>query len=241
MKLKFALKTVAFICSIPFYSNAATIGLFGTYGHDYGNELQDLGNTVLDFNSLPITAENLEGLDTVVLLRNTSSSDALTSWIYNGGTLITEWDSANYAGQLIGANIQSNYSTALTDDSIVFTETAKSLGLTTNIGNSYSAYGGSEYFQDFLNTGSGTILAYRGSNSNIAILGGAYGTGSVYINGYDWADSSFNQTAQLLNAESNISIAAVPEPETYAMLAIGLIALASKSRFKKNNSSFAIA
>lgn len=214
-------------------AQAANVGVFGSYGNNYVSSLSSLGHTVTDFGNASFSASNLAGLDAVLMIRTATGNADLTAFVNAGGTLITEWSSSGYGGALLGATVTDNYGTFVTNDPVAFTAAGTSMGLGNGLGASYQAGGGTEFFQDFASIGSGTILATRGSSGATAIIGGAVGLGYVFVNGYDWADTTDANTAKLLDNEIRAVTAAVPEPESYALAIAGLGVLGMMARRKK--------
>ncbi len=102
---------------------------------------------------------------------------------------------------------------------MVFTPAGLAAGLGTGLGGSYSDFGATEFFQDFTSLGIGTLYATRGSSGAAAIVGGGYGLGYVWVNGYDWADSGTTPTFQLLHNELTASLG-VPTPEAGATVVL---------------------
>lgn len=204
-------------------AQAANIGVFGS--DDFGEvaTLSSLGHTINSFSFASPDASNLAGLNVAILLRGAVGNSALSSFVSNGGLLITEWDAGGYGISLLGGSASANYTSYLLNDAIVFTSAGTSLGLGTGLGASYTAQGASEFFLDFNTLGTGTVLANRGSNGATAIVGGKVGSGYVFVNGFDWYDEVQPNNTTLLNNQINsINVSAVPEPESYALLLAGL-------------------
>ena len=210
-------------------AQAANVGIFG--GHNeasIASALTPLGHTVTVFGSSTLSAGNLSGLDTVLMTRGGSGSADLTAFVAAGGKLITEWSAAAYGGNLLGASVTDNYGSYFTNDSIVFTVNGIALDLGQGLGASYASSGATEFFQDFNTLGTGAVMATRGSSGATAILGGAYGSGYVFVNGYDWADEGgVGLTAVLLSNQINSGNGHndVPEPGSLALAGLGLAAV----------------
>jgi hypothetical protein len=191
--------------------------------------LSPYGHTVTALSGL--TASDFLGLDVVVLGRYDAGNAALSAFIAGGGTLITEWSSAGYGMSLLGGSASDNYGSYVTSDPVIFTGAGLGAGLGTALGASYSDFGATEFFQDFTSFGSGTVFATRGSSGAAAIVGGAYGAGYVWVNGYDWADSGSAPTFALLHNEISASHASVPDSgATVSLLVVAIAGLAAFRR-----------
>lgn len=173
--------------------------------------------------------------DAIVLIRETpsgSDSTNLANYVQNGGHLVTEWDSSDWAldtANLLNADDPGNLNFIGNDTNITFTTEGLAAGLGDNIGNSYADSDRTQFFRDFSNIGTGVdILGTRPTNIP-AIIGGASGLGTTIVLGYDWADnfSLANSGGQqiLINAlnYSNGGSAAVPFEfsPTLGLLAVG--------------------
>jgi hypothetical protein len=202
-----------------FASQAATVGVFGGYpSAAYVNGLTAFGNTVV--NVATANAASLTGLDVLVLGRNNSGNAAISAFVNNGGMLITEWSAASFGMGLLGGVASDLYSGNLWNDTIAVTAAGTAAGLS-----SYADLDATEYFQNFGALGSGTVYARRGSNNNIAVVGGSVGSGFVWVNGYDWADSGSTATFRFLDSQidARLNNNQVPEPAGLALLAAALL------------------
>lgn len=200
-------------------SQAASIGVHGSYpGAGYVSALTAFGHTVV--NVATADAATLSGLDVLVLARNASGNSAIGAFVNGGGMLITEWTSTGFGMSLLGGAASDFYSGYVTNDTIAVTAAGLAVGLA-----SYANNGATEFFQNFTNLGSGTVYARRGSNNNVAVVGGAYGSGFVWANGYDWADGGGNPTFTFLNSQINARINnnEVPEPMGLALVGAALL------------------
>lgn len=208
-------------------AQADVIGVYGTYMST--SNVSAYGHTVVQLNNL--NAASFTGLDVVVLGRGgEGGSSALSAFINAGGVLVTEWSAASFGMSLLGGTAADNYSNPAVS-SIVFSPAGIAAGLGNGIGASYSDGDASEYFQDFLTLGSGTVYATRNGGA-AAIVGGAFGAGFVWVDGYDWGDGAGQNFYKMLNNEVKAAAAmsAVPEPMSLGLLGIGLAALATSRR-----------
>ncbi|MDP3085073.1 MAG: PEP-CTERM sorting domain-containing protein [Rubrivivax sp.] len=205
-------------------AQAAAVGMVSDYPSQtvVSNGLSPLGHTVALLSSF--TTASLAGLDAVILGRSATPNAALTAFVFGGGTLITEWSAASYGMGLLGGVANANYSNA-SNSSIVFTAAGLAADLGTGLGASYSDSGATQFFHDFTALGNGVVYGTRNSAGGAtAIVGGAYGSGTVWVNGYDWGDGPTAPTFKLLSNQLNRDLAAatVPEPGSLALVSLAL-------------------
>ncbi len=182
------------------------------------------------------------GVNAVVLLRAPGDA-ALASFILGGGRLVTEWSGADWAmSNLLGGSVSSGGFVG-TGTTVTFTAAGVAAGLSSGVGPSYSAGPASEFFRNFSNVGTGSVLATR-PGGIAAIVGGSAGSGYVVANGIDWADS-FNASQAngqvLLNSIVGGNAGAVPEPATWAMMIGGFGAIGGTMRYRRRKTGVSFA
>ena len=215
-------KKMAVTAALTLAAAGAQAAAVGTYGVNGVTGLNALGNTVVSLSSL--NAASLSTVDVLLLGRGAPVNAAIANFVANGGKLITEWSSAQYGMSLLGGVARDNYSSYRNGDTISMTAAGIALGLT-----SYSDSGSTEFFQDFLNLGSGTVYGTRGSNGATALVGGSHGKGPVWVAGYDWGDQAAAPTLRFLDS---VIDAQIPEPTSLALAAIALMGLGFSTRRK---------
>ena len=214
-------------------ANAETVMLKGSNSNSaIATFLQSNGYTVV------ANSNDYTGVDAVILLR--SSGDAsLTDFVNSGGLLITEWSGADWAMSSLLGGFVSGGGFVGTGTEVSFSADGLALGLGANVGTSYTASIGSQFFRNFGGLGSGSVLATRPGDI-AAIVGGSAGSGYVVANGIDWADT-FGSTGAangqvLLNSLGLRMSSAVPEPATWMMLLLGFFAIGGLLRRDKLSS-----
>ncbi|WP_445372690.1 hypothetical protein ACH518_09375 [Methylomonas sp. HW2-6] len=237
MKLQSILKWIVVVTlSTTFDANAANIAVYGGYyATDITNWLNTTGNAASNRGEAEITGTDLLDVDVVIMDRTISGNIALADFIYAGGKLITEWSSSQYGMNLLGGRASDNYDGYITNDSINFSASGLALGLGQLIGASYRDGDRTEFFQDFDALGSGSILATRGSSGAPVIVGGSYGAGYIFVNGFDWSDafpSASSQTRQLLL--NQIDPSQVPVPAALWLFGSALAAVSRFGRIKRS-------
>ena len=216
-------------------SSAAVVAIFGYNSNaEIASFLQANGHTVVYQDYAAPEASALNGVDAVIALR-ADGNDAVKSFVLDGGLLITEWTSAEWA--INTANLLSGTASngGIIDDisyaqnsTITLTDKALRLGLGDNGLGSQYADGERTGFAYSIENTTADILAT--SEGKTVMVGGSAGDGYVLANSLDWADIFQGNTPSgqwLLNA-LNIQYGAsssVPEPALPALLGLGLTAM----------------
>lgn len=139
----------------------------------------------------------LEGLDQVWMIRTTANNN-VTQYVRNGGTLITEWNSSQWAlntANLLNAHDAGQAFSQTTP--VSFTDVGQSLGLGYSLGTSYSSGGATQYFRNFTAIGEGTHVVATANGYNVGVAG-QYGAGNVVALGWDWQDDGVTGVDTLL-------------------------------------------
>lgn len=232
---KLSTALIGIVMTVSFNANAGLIGVWN--GSQFAGGISSAGHTYVNVNASSTLAE-LSVLDQVWLIRTNGDAD-LNNYVLNGGTLITEWSGSSWA---INSMSMLNATDVLigniaTNTPITFTQPGLDLGFATNLSNTYSNGGATQFFRSFINIGAGVDVIATASGYNVGISG-SYGLGSVVALGWDWQDDfNNNATTQLLvNDIIGLSFdtpqVSVPEPSTLAIFALGIMGLVSR-RFKK--------
>ncbi len=237
MKLQSILKWIVLVTlSTTFDANAANIAVYGGYyATDITNWLNTTGNTASNRGDSAIIGTDLLNVDVVIVDRTISGNTALADFIYAGGKLITEWSSSQYGMSLLGGGASDNYNGYITNDVINFSASGLALGLGQLIGTSYRDGERTEFFQDFDALGSGSVLATRGSSGAPVIVGGSYGAGYIFANGFDWSDAfprANSETRRLLL--NQIDPSQVPVPGAIWLFGSALAAVSRFGRIKRS-------
>jgi len=183
-----------------------------------------------------LSEATLSGVDSVLLLR-VQGNQALTNFVQNGGKVITEWSGAEYGMTLFGGKA-SDQGFSRTNPVVSFDQAGIDLGLSNGIGGSYADSRATEHFYN-LTLGNATSYATR-PDGRSAIAGGAVGSGFVFVNAYNWADSfgkpGSNSGQLLLNElssnETSRPVAKVSEPSSLVLLGLGMFGMIRRKRVR---------
>lgn len=237
--------------------NAGLIGIWGNKFEVWDSLLTKAGHTVVSIDSASTTAD-LSVLDQVWLIRADGNKNLL-DYVFNGGTLVTEWNASTWAiteNEMLDATIR-RYAYRKKDTTVTFTSEGLALGLGNSLGASYSNNGATEFFEEFKNIGAGVDIVATFNGGRVTGISGAYGSGNVISLGWDWQDvNAFDAKTQLLVNDigglsfkstkvaepfkpaktqktvlSTLTTTEVPEPPAFVLLALGLIVLTT-SRIK---------
>jgi hypothetical protein len=212
--------------------DAANVGIYGTNSDaDVASLLTTAGHSVTQFGGTAPTPGQLAGLDVLIMLRVSGNAD-ITNFVNAGGFLITEWDAADWAidtANMLDADVAGGGFVG-TGTPVSFT--AAGAALAAGVANPYSDSERTEFFRNFTNIGAGvTVLATR-PGPEPAILFGNFGSGSVLVIGYDWADSFGSADADQQQLIRNAVIfagagtrapALVPTLSDWALVMTGLL------------------
>lgn len=237
MNLNWTLKwACSAVLAFTFEANAANVAVYGDfYSPSITNWLNASGNVATNHGRSAITSSDLVNADVVIMDRFISGNSDLADFINSGGKLITEWSSSHYGMSLLGGSASDNYGGYLTNDAIQFSPAGLALSLGQLIGADYRDTDRTEFFQDFDDLGNGVVLATRGSSGAPAIVGGSYGAGYIFVNGFDWSDdfpSANSLTRRLLL--NQIDPSTVPIPGAIGLFGSILAGLGWMGRCRKS-------
>lgn len=226
-----ALLAMASLSFVPQLAEASVVAVIGGNSNSSITAfLNNNGHTATDFGfSVPAS---LVGFDAAILLRANGNA-TLRSFVLGGGLLITEWDASDWAldvANLLNAD-DTGGSFVGTGTPVAFTPAGQAEGLSNGLGAAYSDGERTEFFRQLANIGSGVDILATRPGGTPEIIGGASGSGSTLIIGYDWADgfpsgSSASGTLLLNALNYNAqAVQAVPEPDSLALVLASLGAL----------------
>jgi len=224
---------------------ATTVTIIGTNSStDIASFLSGQGFTIKQ-NLSSSSGANYTGVDAVILLRTTGDA-ALASFVAAGGKLITEWSGSDWAlntAHLLNAT-DTGGGLVATGTTVSFTAAALAAGAGNGVGSSYSAGGSSEFFRNFSSLGSGVTTWATIGSGTAEVLAGRSGSGSVIIDGMDWADSfassgGANQQVLVNYLNASVPASSVPEPASWAMMLTGFGAIGFAMRRRRTTVAFA--
>lgn len=233
----------ALVLAAPRSGAASSIALFG---NDSNTQLETFlegeGHVVTNYGFAAPDAAKLAGVDVMLALRNIGgnvnafvNNGSVQGFLTGGGLLIAEWNAAEWVIDTVGL-VDADAGPNVTFGSpqpITFTAAGTALGLADGINNPFTDGTRTDNQWALTNLGAGVqVLATRPGDMPV-MIGTTYGQGYILVNALEWADAfgAANADTQgwLLDAVGAADAQTVPEPQSLALLAVGVAALAHRA------------
>lgn len=168
--LKLSALTVLLLSFVP-AAHSQNIAISGyTATGDLAQYLNNLGYNAIDYGGALPTATELLSADMFFLLRMPGNND-VKDYVLNGGCLITEWDSSewalNTAGLLNATDTGGGYVNSASNIDFVSPDGDP---ISSGLAPSYSDNGATEFFRDLVVTGLGVTTMANFFNTNTSAL-----------------------------------------------------------------------